>query len=257
MDYNQFTRTEILIGTDGMCKLSSARVAIIGLGGVGSYAAEALARAGVGHFLLVDFDIINWSNLNRQLLALHSTLDQFKTETLRSRLLDINPQAEIRIVTDFLAQENRAEIIHNVDFIIDAIDSLGPKIGLIEYAIKEQLKIISVMGAGNRLDPAQIQISKLSKSWNCPLAKRVRKFLRRRGVSTDIPVVFTAESPIRPQDEDDEDKDELIIHRGRTRKTVGSISYMPAIMGMTAASYVIRQLIHEEIAMASPHQGLR
>jgi tRNA A37 threonylcarbamoyladenosine dehydratase len=275
-DYSQFTRTEILIGSEALSKLHFARVAVIGLGGVGSYAAEALARAGIGKFLLIDFDVVNLSNLNRQLLALHSSLDQPKTELLRQRILDINPDADVEICNTFLAQENRAAILGKpaviqgnsgafaesvipaqaeiqnsepqsdtqpLDYILDAIDSLGPKIGLIEYAIKNGFRIISVMGAGNRLDPSQIQISTLSKSWNCPLAKRVRKFLRRRGVTTDYPVIFSSETPIKPIEDEETEADEIIIHRGRERKIIGSISYMPAILGMMAASVVIRDLI--------------
>jgi len=247
MNYSQFTRTEILIGPENVRKLNQVRVAVIGLGGVGSYAAEALARAGVGFFLIIDFDMVNLSNLNRQLLALHNTIGLPKTQLMKHRILDINPKAEVEIVNEFLAQENRDLYLKDLDYIIDAIDSLGPKIGLLEYAITSNLNVISVMGAGNRLDPAHIHISKLSQSWNCPLAKRVRKFLRRRGVTTDIPVVYSSEKPQKPELLNDEDADEIIIQRGRQRQTIGSISYMPAIMGMMAASYVIRDLLNIQI----------
>jgi tRNA A37 threonylcarbamoyladenosine dehydratase len=243
MQKNQFTRTEILIGKENIQALHKKRVAVIGLGGVGGYAAEALARAGIGRFLLIDFDVVNLSNLNRQLLALHSTIGESKTDIMRKRILDINPKAEVEIMNVFLAQENRAEIVKDLDYIIDAIDSLGPKIGLLEYAINNHIKIISVMGAGNRLDPSQIHISPLTKSWNCPLAKRVRKFLHRRIKDFDIPCVYSCEKPLRPEQEEAGETDEIIIHRGRVRNTVGSISYMPAIMGMMAASHVIRELI--------------
>jgi tRNA A37 threonylcarbamoyladenosine dehydratase len=244
MNYSQFTRTEILIGKQEIRLLSQKRVAVCGLGGVGSYAVESLIRAGIGRFLLIDFDVVNLSNLNRQLIALHDTLDKPKTEVMRDRILSINPEAEVTLITDFLSQENRAEYLQNIDYLIDAIDSLGPKIGLIQHCIEQQIPIISVMGAGNRLDPTQIHISKMSKSWNCPLAKRVRKFLRRRGVNLDIPVVFSSEPAVKPELEEDDDADEIIIHRGRKRLTIGSISYMPAIMGMMAASYVIRDLLN-------------
>ncbi|MDZ4120849.1 MAG: tRNA threonylcarbamoyladenosine dehydratase [Candidatus Cloacimonadaceae bacterium] len=240
---DQFNRTGLLIGADGLEKLKQSRVAVIGLGGVGSYAVEALVRAGVGSFLIVDFDVVNLTNLNRQLLALHNTIGKSKVDVMLERILSINPQVEVEIQNVFCAQENRHEIIKDVDYIIDAIDSLGPKIGLIEYAIKNELKIISVMGAGNRLDPSKICITDISKSHNCPLAKRVRKFLRRRGVNGGFPCVFSSESAIVP-DEDEDTPDEIIIHRGRERKTVGSISYMPAIMGMMAASWVIREIIN-------------
>ncbi len=239
---DQFNRTKLLIGDSGFQKLQSARVAIIGLGGVGSYACEALVRAGVSRFLIVDFDVVNLTNLNRQLLALHRSIGSSKTELMKQRMLEINPSIDIEIQNVFCAQENRHSIIRDVDYIIDAIDSLGPKIGLLEYAINSGIKIISVMGAGNRLDPSKIAISDISKSFNCPLAKRVRKFLRRRGINGGFPCVYTSESPIIPEDDADA-PDELIIHRGRERKTVGSISYMPSIMGMMAASWVIRELI--------------
>jgi tRNA threonylcarbamoyladenosine dehydratase len=243
LNHNQFTRTEILIGKDAIKILDKKRIAVIGLGGVGSYAVEALARAGVGNFLLIDFDRVNLSNLNRQLIALHETVEKNKTDVMLKRILSINPQAEVTIITEFLAQENRDEYLQDIDYLIDAIDSLGPKIGLIHHCIEHEIPVISVMGAGNRLDPTKIHISMLSKSWNCPLAKRVRKFLRRRGVTFDIPVVFSSETAIEPEHEEDEESDEVIIHRGRKRLTIGSVSYMPAIMGMMAASYVIRDIL--------------
>jgi len=243
MTYSQFTRSEILLGNENILRLQQVRVAVIGLGGVGSYACEALARAGIGNFLIVDFDLVNHSNLNRQLIALYSTVGEAKTEVMKQRILDINPKAEVEIVNDFLALENRHIYLSDLDYVIDAIDSLGPKVGLIEFCIRHEIPTISVMGAGNRVDPDQIHLSMLSQSWNCPLAKRVRKFLRRRGITTDIPVVFSSEKPIKPDIDDDDNSDEIIIHRGRQRKTIGSISYMPAIMGMIAASYVIRDLL--------------
>jgi tRNA A37 threonylcarbamoyladenosine dehydratase len=163
---------------------------------------------------------------------------------MKQRVLDINPKADIEIVNEFLAQDNRGKYLNDIDYMIDAIDSLGPKVGLIEYCIHHEIQIISIMGAGNRIDPSKIQTGMLSQTWNCPLAKRVRKFLRRRGISVDIPVVYSSEKPLKPELEEDSEADEIIIHRGRQRQTVGSISYMPAIMGMMAASYVIRDLLN-------------
>jgi tRNA A37 threonylcarbamoyladenosine dehydratase len=215
---------------------------VAGLGGVGSYACEALARAGIGVFTLIDFDTIGETNLNRQVIALRETIGQPKVEVMRRRILSINPEARISIHQEFLDTENRAGLVRDADYLIDAIDSLGPKIGLLEYALNQNLKLISVMGAGNRLDPAQIHLASLNKSHNCPLARRVRKFLRRRGARTDFPCVYSSELPSQPE-EDEDMPDELIIQRGRQRKTIGSISYMPAIMGMVAASWVIRDAI--------------
>lgn len=242
MSGTEFCRTELLLGAEAMQALARAHVCVIGLGGVGSYAAEALARAGIGRFTLIDFDTVGETNLNRQIIALRETIGQPKTEVLRQRILAINPQAEVSTHQVFLDQENRAELMAGKDFYLDAIDSLGPKIGLLEYAVKQGLKIVSVMGAGNRLDPAQIHLAPLNKSYNCPLARRVRKFLGRRGIKAVFPCVYSSELPLKPE-EDIDSPDELIIQRGRQRQTIGSVSYMPAIMGMTAASWIIRQIV--------------
>lgn len=240
MDSTDFSRTELLIGTEALIKLSQTTVAVVGLGGVGSHAAEALARAGIGKFILIDFDTVGSSNLNRQIIALHSTIGKPKTEVMQARILEINPNAQIICHTAFIDQDNRAELLYGADYIIDAIDSLGPKIGMLEYLVKENRQFIAVMGAGNRSDPGKIHLSTIDKSFNCPLARRVRKFLGRRGIRGTFPCVYSSELPTKP-DEDIESPDELIITRGRQRKTIGSISYMPAIMGMMAAAWVIRQ----------------
>lgn len=244
MKDNRFNRTELLIGAGSLEKLSQTSVCVIGLGGVGSYAAESLARAGVGRFLLIDFDVVGETNLNRQIIALSETVGIPKTEVMKRRILSINPDAWVETCDVFLDAENRADILPGFDFYLDAIDSLGPKIGLLEYAVKSNWRIISVLGAGNRLDPAEIHIAPLEKSHNCPLARRVRKFLRRRGVRTDFPCVYSSELP-RNSGESEDAPDEIILQRGRQRQTIGSISYMPAIMGMTAASWIIREAISQ------------
>ncbi len=160
---------------------------------------------------------------------------------MKKRILSINPNASVEVHQEFLDAENRMRLLSTADYIIDAIDSLGPKIGLLEELSKSERRFISVMGAGNRLDPSQIQIAPLKKSYNCPLARRIRKFLRRRGVNGDFPCVFSKELPIMPESDLDID-DELILERGRQRQVIGSISYMPAIMGMFAAAWVIREI---------------
>jgi tRNA A37 threonylcarbamoyladenosine dehydratase len=162
---------------------------------------------------------------------------------MKTRVLSINTNAEVITHQVFLDQENRAELLRDCDYYIDAIDSLGPKIGLLEYAVRVELKIISVMGAGNRLDPSQIHLDRLDRSHNCPLARRVRKFLRRRGIQGTFPCVYSSELPTMPEEDEDESLKELVIQRGRQRKMIGSISYMPATMGMMAASWVIRQVL--------------
>ncbi|MFA6910604.1 MAG: tRNA threonylcarbamoyladenosine dehydratase [Candidatus Cloacimonadaceae bacterium] len=237
-----FSRTELLVGTDALKSLACNTVCIAGLGGVGSYAVEALARAGIGQFILIDFDTVSPSNLNRQLLATLSSISKPKTGLMQERILEINAEAKVTSHQVFLDAENRNELTRDADFVIDAIDSLGPKIGLLEDLARNGRRFISVMGAGNRLDPSQIHLDKISKSYNCPLARRVRKFLRRRGVKLDFPCVYSSELALDTLD-DVESSDELIIERGRQRQTIGSISYMPAIMGMMAASWVIRSII--------------
>jgi len=239
---SDFSRTELLIGSEALAKLGKTTVCVVGLGGVGSYAAEALARAGIGHFILIDFDTVGPTNINRQLLATLDAIGKPKTELMKARMLAINPDAQITSHQVFIDQENRAELIAGADYIIDAIDSLGPKIGLLEDMAKSELKFISVMGAGNRLDPTQIHLAPLKQSHRCPLARRVRKFLRRRGVEGNFPCVYSSEPALIPDAEVESDN-ELIIERGRQRKTIGSISYMPAIMGMMAASWVIREIV--------------
>lgn len=237
-------RSTLLLGEEALAKLKAACVCVIGLGGVGSYAVEALARAGIGHFTLIDFDVVGPTNLNRQLLALRDTIGQAKVDLARQRILAINPEAEVICHQEFLDAANRAELLAGADFFIDAIDSLGPKIGLLEYAVRQELKLVSVMGAGNRLDPTQVQLTSIKKSHNCPLARRVRKFLGRRGIKADFPCVWSSELPLRPEEEADT-PDEIIFQRGRQRQTVGSVSYLPAIMGMVAASWVIRQIARQ------------
>ncbi|MCB5246944.1 MAG: tRNA threonylcarbamoyladenosine dehydratase [Candidatus Cloacimonetes bacterium] len=240
-------RSALLLGEDALRKLKEARVCVVGLGGVGSYAVEALARAGIGHFTLIDFDVVGETNLNRQLLALRETIGQAKVELARQRILAIDPETEVVCHQEFIDSSNRAELLAGSSCFIDAIDSLGPKIGLLEYALQSDLKFVSVMGAGNRLDPTRIHLSSIRKSHDCPLARRVRKFLGRRGIKADFPCVWSSEPPLSPE-EDLDTPDEIILQRGRQRKTVGSISYLPAIMGMYAASWVIREITGRQSA---------
>jgi tRNA A37 threonylcarbamoyladenosine dehydratase len=241
----QFQRTALLIGEEGIKKLQQSRVAVIGLGGVGSYAVEALVRAGVGSFLIIDFDRVNESNINRQLIALHSTIGQLKTDVIKQRMLDINPQIKIEILSEFFAKENRLDYLNKADFILDAIDSIGPKMGMIKDLTELNIPFISVLGAGNRLDPSKIEITSIWKTEQCPLAKRLKKLLRRYGVTKSFPVVFSSEKPleidlIEPIFQNDMRPDSI------PKTTVGSISYMPAIMGMMAASWLIRRIVNGE-----------
>ena len=238
----QFNRTELLFGKEAIEIFQKTRVAVMGLGGVGSYAAEALARSGIGSLLLVDFDTVSLSNLNRQLPALHSTIGKMKTEVMRNRILDINPNVNIEIYSDFFDNLSRDELLKNVDFVVDAIDSLGPKAELLESVYKMKIPVISSMGAASRFDPSKIELVDISKSKVCPLAKKVRKYLHRRGIEKGIPVIYSYEKPIPQFDYEAGAEAEWISGHGRKRGTLGSVVYLPAIMGMWAASYVLRKL---------------
>ena len=223
-----------------MQKLARTSVAVIGLGGVGSYSAEALARSGIGKFILIDFDVIEPSNINRQILALQSTIGKPKVEIMQQRIRDINPKAEVIIYQEVLDGNNQERLLEGAEYCVDAIDSLSSKIGLLEFLLKNERKFISVMGAGNRLDPSQVHISTIDKSHNCPLARRVRKLLNKKGIRGHFPCVYSSELPIIPEnDVSIEDS----ITKDRQRKVIGSISYLPAVMGLMAAAYVIRSIL--------------
>lgn len=237
------SRTELLIGTQGLERLRKARVCVIGLGGVGSYAVEALVRAGIKHFTLIDFDKVGESNLNRQIIAVQGTIGQPKVEVVQNRILEIEPDAQVITHQVFLDEINRPELLVENDFYIDAIDSLGPKIGLLEHAALQGLNIVTVMGAGNRLDPGSVRTLLLHKTHNCPLARRVRKSLGKRGIKAQFPCVWSSERPFLPDNDYDLPDDEPGHQRGRKRRTVGTISYLPAIMGMHAAAWVINSIL--------------
>jgi len=247
MEIDQFSRTRLLFGEEALAKFAVTRVAVMGLGGVGSYVAEALARSGIFKMLLVDFDKISLSNINRQLPALHSTLGRHKTEVLRERLLDINPLMEVDVFNGFCNEDSRSELLINVDFVIDAIDSLAPKVGLLEECYNTQMPVISVMGAASRFDPSMIELTDFSKTSVCPLARRVRKYLRRRGINKGIPAIYSREVPIDQFPPEAGTIQDWEGKTGRMRGTLGSVAYMPAIMGLWAASYVLNRLKDEEL----------
>lgn len=237
MDNDWTTRTALLLGTEGMRRLAASHVLVVGLGGVGAYAAEEIARAGVGRMTLVDADVVSLSNLNRQLPALHSTLGKPKAEVMAARLRDINPDLEIEVRNCFVRDEETEALLDaaHYDFVVDAIDTLSPKTFLIYHALQRHLPIISSMGAGAKVDPSRIRIADISKTTGCALARAVRKRLRGMGISSGLPVVFSTE-PANPQAilevEDEACK----------RTTTGTVSYMPALFGCYLASYVIRHL---------------
>lgn len=237
MSYNWNTRTELLLGADRMEQLAHAHVLVVGLGGVGAYAAEQICRAGIGYMTIVDADTVNESNINRQLPALHSTLGMPKAEVVARRLLDINPRLKLTVVNEFLRDERTEEILgaKKYDFIVDAIDSLSPKVFLIYHAINLRIPIVSSMGAGAKIDPAQVRIADISQTSNCALAKAVRKRLRGMGVNKGLPVVFSTEMA-------NPDAIIEINNEQCKRSTAGTVSYLPAIFGCYLASYVIRNI---------------
>ncbi|WP_102407588.1 tRNA threonylcarbamoyladenosine dehydratase [Parabacteroides bouchesdurhonensis] len=236
MSYSWNTRTELLLGADRMEYLSKAHVLVVGLGGVGAYVAEQICRAGIGHMTIVDADTVNESNLNRQLPALHSTIGKPKTEVMAARLLDINPSLKLTVFNEFLRDEKTEEILSkSFDFIVDAIDSLSPKVFLIYHACQRNIPIVSSMGAGAKTDPSQVKIDDISKTYNCALAKVVRKRLRGLGINKGVPTVFSSEMA-------NSDAIIEIDNEQCKRSTTGTVSYMPAIFGCYLASYVIRNI---------------
>lgn len=237
------TRTELLLGAEKAASLADARVLVVGLGGVGAYAAEMICRAGVGHMTIVDGDCVEISNLNRQLVALHSTLGESKAAVMEARLLDINPRLKLKALHLFLRDELTAEVLDSdrFDYVVDAIDSLSPKLNLLLKCLERNIPVISSMGSGGKLDPAKIEVADISRSYNCKLAKALRKRLHRRGISKGIQVVFSPEDVPEDAIDADNDGDE----EGHFRSTVGTIAYMPAIFGCVCASAVIRGLLEK------------
>ena len=228
----QHSRTEMLIGTDGVEKLQKSRVIVFGVGGVGGYAAEALARAGVGHIELVDSDCVALSNINRQIIATHNTVGMYKTEAMRDRIATINPECRVVCHSVFFDNDTKYQFnFTNYDYIIDAIDSLGAKIELIASAYEAGTPIISAMGAGNKLDPTLFEVSDISKTTVCPLARAVRIALRKRGIN-HLKVVYSKEEPVVPPE----------VNDGERRRVPASISFVPSVMGLILAGEVVKDV---------------
>lgn len=237
---SQFERTRILIKDEGIEKLARRHVFLAGLGGVGSYCAEALARAGIGRLTLLDHDVVAASNINRQLPALHSTVGKSKAELMLDRIMDINPGCNVVIRREFLTVENVSEILPgDADYVIDAIDSLNCKVALVAESVKMGLKVASSMGAGNKLDPSRIMLADISATRICPLASQMRKRLKKRGVTSGVLTVFTDEPPRPPL------PPEPVSGHGRPRAVNGTISYMPPLFGFMLAGAVIKALLEE------------
>ena len=230
-------RTELLLGEERLLRLRQSHVLVVGVGGVGAYAAEMIARAGVGEITLVDADTVQPSNINRQLPATHLTIGQAKVEVMRERILAINPEVVLHIRREFLDETTIAPLLSATpySFIIDAIDSITPKATLIATALRMKMRIVSSMGAGAKDDPTAVTTSELAKTFNCGLAKAMRTRLKAMGVRGKLPVVFSTQ-PAR--------KESIILIKGERNKksTSGTVSYMPAIFGCYLAAYAIKQL---------------
>ncbi len=230
--FHRFSRTELLVGREGMDKLKQSKVAVFGLGGVGSYAVEALARAGIGSLVLIDYDDVCLTNINRQLHALQSTVGCPKVELMKERALQINPEAEVQAVREFYSPENGDRLTaDDLDYIVDAIDDVTAKVDLIKKAVAKGTKIISAMGAGNKIDPTAFEVADISKTSVCPLARVVRRELKKAGIYKGVKVVYSKEQPL------------VNLNRSGERQVPGSISFVPPVMGMIMAGVVIRELI--------------
>lgn len=233
-------RTMMLLGEQKLRRLEEATVAVIGIGGVGAYAAEMLVRAGVGHLIVLDSDDVSVSNKNRQLLALDSTVGRPKCEVIAQRLRDINPSVRLTLIAQYLETDAAASLLgaYKIDFLVDAIDTLSPKLSLIKYCMDNAIPLVSSMGAGAKFDVTKVRITDVSKSFNCPLAYIVRKRLRYMGIKKGFKVVFSEELP---------DKESIVPCEDRNKKSqVGTISYLPAVFGCACAQEAILTILNKE-----------
>lgn len=234
-------RTSMLLGEETLARFASSKVMVVGLGGVGAYAAEMLCRAGVGNMVILDSDTVSVTNRNRQLIALESTIGKLKTDVVAQRLRDINPAVNLTVIPEYIEESNLEEIFRmagELDYVVDAIDTLAPKISLIKYCVEHKIPHVSAMGAGAKLDATKIRIADISKSYNCPLAYILRKKLRKEGISKGFKVVFSEELP---------DRDAIVPMEERNKKSqVGTISYLPAVFGCVCAQAAVEYLIGQE-----------
>ena len=229
----QFSRTAFLLGEEGIEKLKKSRVAVFGIGGVGGYVAEALARSGVGALDLIDKDVVSVSNINRQIIALHSTVGRKKTEVMAERIKDINPEIQVTVRDVFYLPETAAEFdFSKYDYVVDAIDTVSGKIALVEQAYRANTPVISSMGAGNKLDPTAFEVADISKTSVCPLARVMRRELKKRGIER-LKVVYSKEEPKQSECVDEESG----------KPIPGSVAFVPSVVGLILAGEVIKDLI--------------
>ena len=232
---DQFVRTSLVWGNKALQKLNNAKIAIFGLGGVGSYVAEGLARAGVGSFVLVDNDVVDLTNINRQILALHSTIGQDKVSVEKSRILDINPVAIVDTHKIFCSKDSNYAILEGCSYVVDAIDTISTKIALIEECTQRNIPIISAMGAGNKLDPTLFEATDIFKTSVCPVCRIMRTELKKRGIKS-LKVVYSKEKPITPNMED-------YTAKLGDNKVIGSTPFVPSVMGLILANEVAKDIV--------------
>ena len=248
---NQFSRTELLVGKEAIEKLQNSKVAIFGLGGVGSFVMEGLVRAGIGHFVLIDDDKICLTNLNRQIIATRKTIGKYKVDVAKERILEINPNAEVETFQEFYMPGSESNILtKDLDYVVDCIDTVTAKIELIQNCKKLDIPIISAMGTGNKLDPSRFEITDIYKTSICPLAKVMRKELRKRNID-NLKVIYSKEEPIKPDDSSSSScKTNCICPPGTARKCTirnqvpGSISFVPSVAGLMIAGEIVREIIN-------------
>ena len=246
---DMYTRTQLVVGKKGIDKLKNSTVAIFGIGGVGSFSTEALCRAGVGTLILIDNDVVDITNLNRQILATKDTVDKPKVEVMKERILTINPNCNVIIHKIFVTPENAHEIIgKDIDYVVDAIDTITAKLALIEICYKNEIPIMSSMGTGNKIDPTQFKVADIYKTKICPLAKVMRYELKKRQIKK-LKVVYSEELPIEPKldefAENGETKEEVLKKFTTKRQVPASISFVPPVAGMIIASQVVKDLVKE------------
>lgn len=237
---NWLQRTQLLLGEESIDQLKNLHVLVIGLGGVGSYAAEFLARAGVGRMTIVDGDTVDITNTNRQLPALHSTVGQAKADVMATRIRDINPDVDLRVINSFLGPEEVRDLISpEFDYVFDCIDSIQPKQYIVVTCKQKGIRVVSSMGAGGRIDPSQVRVADISETYNCPFAQQVRKGLKRKGVRRGVTVVFSSELV---------DISTMMLTDGSKfkRSFYGTCSYIPALFGLHMASVVVKDIVAEK-----------
>jgi tRNA A37 threonylcarbamoyladenosine dehydratase len=238
----KWIRSELLLGRGALEKFQNSHILLVGLGGVGAYCAEQLARAGIGEMTIVDADVVEYSNFNRQLLALENTLKRPKAEVMAERLRQINPEITLNVIQEFVRDEGTEKLLDmaNYDYVVDAIDSLSPKVYLLYFALQRNFRVISAMGAGGKMEPALVKVADIKKTFQCGLAHAIRKRLHRLGVKYGFKAVFSPE--IVPENALEIDPNPEI----NKLSVVGTISYMPAIFGCFMAAEVIKDLVNSE-----------